>query len=85
MRSGCFWEWMILLSAYNRVWINFFLFLLFESFNDVEELSCYWQEDGGSVLTNRFMTIVGQKHTVLKLSKSVFIVFVKNQNTEFGR
>ena len=56
---------------------NFFMFLLFESFDDVKELSCYWQEDGGSVLTNRFMTIAGQKHAVLKFSKSIFNIFVK--------
>lgn len=48
---------------------------LFESFNG-EGRGWYWQEDGGSLLTTRFMTIAEQRHKVQKLSKRVFSVFV---------
>jgi hypothetical protein len=39
----------------------------------------YWQEDGGSLLTARFLTIAEQRHKVPKLAKRVFTVFVENQ------
>ena len=50
------------------------MFLLFESFYPSGLFRCH-REDGGSVLTTRFMTTAEQKHKVLKLSKSVILVF----------
>jgi hypothetical protein len=39
---------------------------------------CCWQEDGGSLLTQRFMAMAEQRHKVPKLSERVFWVLVKN-------
>ena len=41
---------------------------------------CCWQEDGGSLLTQSFMTIAEQRHKVPKLAKRVFKVFVKDKH-----
>ena len=35
---------------------------------------CYWQEDGGSLLTTSFMAITEQRHKVPKLSERIFAV-----------
>jgi 3-polyprenyl-4-hydroxybenzoate decarboxylase len=45
---------------------------LFERFNIRKYVLWYWQEDGGSLLTNSFMTIAKQRHKVPKLAKSGF-------------
>ena len=63
------WIYFVLLSVFNV--------FLFGSFDIRKNVFCYWQGDGGSLLTTRFMTIIGQKHKVLKLQKRVFAVFVE--------
>jgi len=52
------------------------LVFLFESFDIRQDMLWYWQGDGGSLLTARFMTIAEQRHKVPKLTKSVFKVLV---------
>jgi hypothetical protein len=54
-----------------------FMVFLFESFDIRKYVLCYWQEDGGSLLTQRFMTMAEQRHKVPKLAKRVFKVLVK--------
>ena len=48
------------------------LFLLFDSFDVRKDMFCYWQEDGGSVLPTRFMTIAEQMHEVQNYQKELF-------------
>ena len=56
--------------------MQFFLFLLLESFDIRKNMFGCWQEDGGSVLPTRFMATAEQRHAVPKLSRSVLDVFV---------
>ena len=44
----------------------------------LKDVLCYWQEDGGSLLTQRFMAMAEQRHKVPKLAKRVLKVFFES-------
>ena len=47
-------------------------FLPHERFDVRQDMDSYWQGDGVSLLTDRCLTITGQRHRVLNLSGGVF-------------
>ena len=51
-------------------------FLPHERFDVRQDMDSYWQGDGVSLLTDRCLTITGQRHRVPNLSGGVFPVFV---------